>query len=73
MLEDELQQLIKLVERYDMSIGAVRTSTERTFQSALALGLTVTLESADGAPVADATPAATNVTTAAYFVYRALI
>jgi septum site-determining protein MinC len=70
VLEDELQQLLKLVERYDMTIGAVRTSTERTFQSALALGLTVTLESTDGAPVADATPAATNVTTAAYFVYR---
>ena len=56
VMEDELQQLIKLVERYDMTIGAVRTSTERTFQSALALGLTVTLESADGAAVADATP-----------------
>ena len=70
MLEDELQQLLKLVQSYDMTIGAVRTSAERTFQSALALGLTVTLESADGAPVADAAPAVTNVTTAAYFVYR---
>ncbi len=70
VLEDELQQLLKLVKTYDMTLGAVRTSAERTFQSALALGLTVTLESVDGTPVADAAPAATNVTTATYFVYR---
>ena len=53
-----------------MTFGAVRTSAERTFQSALALGLTATLESAEGVPVADAAPATTNATAAAYFVYR---
>lgn len=68
--EAELTELIAVLKTNGMSLGAVRTSAERTFQSALTLGLTATLESADGTPVADAAPAATNATTAAYFVYR---
>jgi septum site-determining protein MinC len=48
----------------------VRTGAERTFQSALALGLTVTLEGADGAAMAEAAAATTNVNTAGFFVYR---
>ena len=70
IVEDELGQLVALLAKNNMSLGLVRTSSERTFQAALAVGLTVTLESAEGVPVVDATPAATNATAAAYFVYR---
>jgi septum site-determining protein MinC len=68
--EAELTPLVDLLKAHGMTLGAVRTSAERTFQAALALGLTTTLESAEGAPVADAAPATTNTATGAYFVYR---
>jgi septum site-determining protein MinC len=68
--EAELTPLLDLLKTHGLTLGSVRTSTERTFQAALALGLTSTLESADGVPVADAAPATTNTTVGAYFVYR---
>ncbi len=68
--EAELKPLADLLKTHGLVLASVRTSTERTFQAALALGLTTTLESADGVPVADAAPATTNTTTGAYFVYR---
>ena len=68
--EAELKPLVDLLKTHGLILASVRTSTERTFQAALALGLTTTLESADGVPVADAAPAATNTTAGAYFVYR---
>ena len=58
--EAELAPLLDLLKTHGLMLGAVRTSTERTFQAALALGLTATLESVEGAPVADAAPASTN-------------
>lgn len=68
--EDELQQLAGVLATHEMTLGIVRTSSERTFQAALALGFTATLESAEGAPMAAATPAASNTDAASYFVYR---
>ena len=68
--EAELKPLADLLKTHGLVLASVRTSTERTFQAALALGLTTTLESADGVPVADAAPATTNTTVGAYFVYR---
>ena len=68
--EAELKPLADLLKTHGLVLASVRTSTERTFQAALALGLTTTLESADGVPVADAAPASTNTTAGAYFVYR---
>jgi septum site-determining protein MinC len=68
--EAELTPLVDLLKAHGLTPGAIRTSTERAFQAALALGLTTTLESAEGAPVADAAQATTNITTGAYFVYR---
>ena len=68
--EAELKPLADLLKTHGLVLASVRTSTERTFQAALALGLTTTLESADGVPMADAAPAATNTTVGAYFVYR---
>jgi len=68
--EAELAQLVELLRKHGMALATLRTSAERTFQAALAVGLTTTLESAEGAPVADAAPATTNATSTAYFVYR---
>jgi septum site-determining protein MinC len=68
--EAELMPLVDLLKTHGLTLASVRTSTERTFQAALALGLTSTLESADGIPVADAAPAVTNTSVGAYFVYR---
>ena len=68
--EDELNQLAGVLATHEMTLGIVRTSSERTFQAALALGFTATLESAEGAPMAAATPAASNTDAANYFVYR---
>jgi septum site-determining protein MinC len=68
--EAELMPLVDLLKTHGLALGSVRTSSERTFQAALALGLTTTLESTEGVPVADAAPAATNTSTGTYFVYR---
>lgn len=68
--ENELHQLAGVLVAHEMTLGIVRTASERTFQAALALGFTATLESADGAPVAAAAPAVANTDAASYFVYR---
>lgn len=70
VVEDELRQFASVLTNFEMKLGVVRTSSERTFQAALATGMTATLESPEGAPVAAAAPAATNTDTASYFVYR---
>jgi len=70
LAEDELNVIATLLRKHGMALALVRTGAERTFQSALALGLTVTLEGADGAAMAEAAAATTNVNTAGFFVYR---
>jgi septum site-determining protein MinC len=70
LAEDELNAVATLLHKHGMALALVRTGAERTFQSALALGLTVTLEGADGAAMAEAAAATTNVNTAGFFVYR---
>lgn len=68
--EAELESLLELLQKRSMILGAVRTSAESTFQAGLSLGLTTSLESEEGTPVAEAAPAATNTPEGAYFVYR---
>jgi len=68
--EAELQQLADVLTTHEMTLGLVRTSSEPTFQAALALGFTVSLESAEGVSMAAAAPAITNTDGASYFVYR---
>ncbi|GIK73509.1 MAG: hypothetical protein BroJett021_24970 [Chloroflexota bacterium] len=75
VIEDELQQFANVLAKHEMRLGVVRTSSERTFQAALAVGMTVTLESPEGAAVAAATTATSNVAgrgteDGGYFVYR---
>jgi len=70
VVEDELRQFAAVLTQFEMKLGVVRTSSERAFQAALATGMTATLESPEGAPMAAAAPAATNTDAANYFVYR---
>jgi septum site-determining protein MinC len=70
LTEAELDAVIALLRKYGMALALVRTGAERTFQSALALGLTVTLEAADGAAMAEAAAATSNTSASGYFVYR---
>lgn len=70
VVESDLEHLEDVLQKHTMTLGALRTSSERTFQAALALGLTATLEAADGSAVADASPAETNLVRGGYFVYR---
>lgn len=75
VIEDELQQCADVLSKHEMRLGVVRTSSERTFQAALAVGMAVTLESSEGATVAAATTATSNVAgrgteDGGYFVYK---
>lgn len=75
VVEDELQQIANVLTAHEMKLGVVRTSSERAFQAALAAGMTVTLESTEGATVAAAATAITSVAgrgteDASYFVYK---
>ncbi|MFN3980567.1 MAG: septum site-determining protein MinC [Caldilinea sp.] len=75
VIEDELQQFADVLSKHEMRLGVVRTSSERTFQAALAVGMAVTLESSEGATVAAATTATSNIAgrgteDGGYFVYK---
>ena len=70
LLETELSQLWKLLERYGLTLGIVSTSSDRTFQSALNLGLSATLDAADPAQRTSATGADSNRGVQTHFVYR---
>jgi septum site-determining protein MinC len=70
LVEEELNVITGILRQQGMTLALLRTSVERTFQAALALGLTVTLTAADGAAMAEASAAVSNVNTGGYFVYR---
>lgn len=73
--EGELQELAQVLAAQEMTVGVVRTRSERTFQAALAIGLAVMLEAAEGAQSATAMSATFNsqergADAEGYFVYR---
>jgi septum site-determining protein MinC len=73
--EGELQELAQVLAAQEMTVGVVRTRSERTFQAALAVGLAVMLEAAEGAQSATAMSATFNsqergADAEGYFVYR---
>jgi len=73
--EGELKEIAQMLAAQEMSVGVVRTRSERTFQAALAVGLAVALESSDGAPDAAAMPATAHshereTDAKGYFVYK---
>jgi septum site-determining protein MinC len=70
LTEPELKTLFDLLKTHGMDLGVLRTVAERTFQSALALGISATHETMEGSPAAIAQRANTNEDRYAYFVYR---
>ena len=70
LLETELSQLWKILERFGLTLGIVRTSSERTFQSAVNLGLTATLDTPNPEQRIEATRADSNRGVQTHFVYR---
>ena len=69
VLEEELRQLVQMLTRQEMRVTLLRTTSERSLQTALAMGISATLETAEGVPVVDAMPAESNLGSS-YFVYR---
>ncbi len=73
--EGELQELAQMLAAQEMTVGVVRTRSERTFQAALAVGLAVMLEAPEGVQNATAMLATFNsqergADAEGYFVYR---
>jgi len=73
--EGELKEIAQMLAAQEMSVGVVRTRSERTFQAALAVGLAVALESSNGAPDAAAMLATAHshereTDAKGYFVYK---
>lgn len=70
LLEPELKTLYDILNEHGMEPSVLRTISERTFQSALALGISVTHETKEGPPLTVAHKAAVSDDRHSYFVYR---
>ena len=71
MLEEELLQVRSLLAQHGMVLGNVRSTSERTCQSALTLGMATVLESpSGGADDVLAQPAESNFSSVSHYVYR---
>lgn len=70
LVEAELDLVCGVLQKYGLVIGIVRTGSDRTFQSALNLGLAATMETASGDPTTEATFAGSNLGGQTHFVYR---
>lgn len=70
LTEPDLGALRQVMASYGMEPSLVRTSAERTFYAAVALGLSVVQTAADGTPVTEAHRAAADQTAQGYFIYR---
>jgi septum site-determining protein MinC len=69
--EPELHDLRTVMATYGMQPGEIRTSSERSFAAAVALGYAATQIGADGNPVNEARQAIANGDShGAYFIYR---
>lgn len=68
--ESELRTLCDLLVAHSMKPALVRTASDRTFQSALMLGLAGTLESKDGRPLETVQAASSNQEAQNHYVYR---
>ncbi|MFN8442734.1 MAG: septum site-determining protein MinC [Caldilineaceae bacterium] len=68
--ESDLRSLCDLLVAHSMKPALVRTASDRTFQSALMLGLAGTLESKDGRPLETVQAASSNQEAQNHYVYR---
>jgi septum site-determining protein MinC len=69
LLENELDEVRRLLEQSGLMLGVVRTGAERTFESALSLGLAARL-TASGESDAEVELAGSNQGFARYFIFR---
>ena len=69
LLENELDEVRRLLEQSGLTLGVVRTGAERTFEAALSLGLAARLTS-NGESDAEVELAGSNQGFARYFVFR---
>jgi septum site-determining protein MinC len=69
LLENELKELRLVLDQCELNLALVRTTAERTFESAIALGLAARLL-ASGESDAEVEPAPSNQGFSHYFVYR---
>jgi septum site-determining protein MinC len=70
LIEPELDQVCAIFHKYSLSVGMIRTGSERTFQSAMTLGLACTLDNPDTEVQNEAVCADSNQEEQSYFVYR---
>jgi septum site-determining protein MinC len=70
LLEAELEEVRKLLSTSGLGLGVVRTSAERTFEAAIALGLAAQLSGSAEQEEAEVEPSGSNQGFARYFVYR---
>jgi septum site-determining protein MinC len=70
LLEAELEEVRKLLSASGLGLGVVRTSAERTFEAAIALGLAAQLSGGGEQEAAEVEPSGSNQGFARYFVYR---
>lgn len=70
LVEGELKALCDIMTAHGMQPTVVRTMSERTFQSALALGISASHDAKDGAALAVAQPAQSDTSMQQHFVYR---
>lgn len=68
--ELELRQLYDVLSRFGLTLARVRSSSSRTFESALNLGLAGSLDGEDEEQRVEAMPALSNQETLPHFIYR---
>lgn len=70
LTEPELGALRQVMLTYGMNPNVLRTSAERTFYSAIAVGLSAMQVAADGTPVTEAHRAVAEGSAQGYYIYR---
>ena len=68
--ESDLRLICDVLVAHGMKPALIRTSSDRTFQSALMLGLAGTLESSEGRPLETVQAAPSNQESQTHYVYR---
>lgn len=69
LVERDLAQLHELLKEQSLELVLLRTSSQETFQTALDMGLSAQLETAEGDTTATAQPALSNLLEEQHFVY----
>jgi len=68
--EADLNQMRQVMRSFGLDPSLLRTTSERTFQAALALGIPASQIAPDGTPINEAVPAQSDAEGLGFFVYR---